>query len=365
MRYSAILLIIAALLLVPFQAQKVSAQAFVAGCANGGPLATPGTVSAAAKSAATSVSNEVTQAGRSIKMEQKKIVAAINKNFEVQNSLIRQIVTSLGVSMEKMDNMRMFGPQSKAYGIGTVSGRLNTVMSGKAAEGKMSGHYRNSLNEHTKRFKTPYQRSLFYKKEKIESITPAFFFPQNSVLSIEQSRKADFAVKSVVDPFPTPKLPEKFKARGKMMGYEAERKVKYSRLAMPAAIISDVVASYQPTMELGEWAEKMYHKMGGSGQPPQVVDGKISPMGYIDLMVNARFANQQWYSGFTGIHSMTPTGILRELAVMESVNMEMQRRQMKYMQQTTALLAQDQAAKAGEEFNNSLTQTYQKVVQER
>ena len=88
-------------------------------------------------------------------------------------------------------------------------------------------------------------------------------------------------------------------------------------------------------------------------------------MGYIDLMVNARFANQQWYSGFTGIHSMTPTGILRELAVMESVNMEMQRRQMKYMQQTTALLAQDQAAKAGEEFNNSLTQTYQKVVQER
>lgn len=365
MRYSAVLLIMAALLLAPFQAQKVSAQAFVAGCAAGGPLATPMGVAAAATSAATSVSSEVTQAGRSIKMEQKKIVAAINKNFEAQNSLIRQIVTSLGVSMNKIDNMRMFGPQSKAYGIGMLTDRFNTVMAGKAAERKMSGHYRNSLNEHTKKFEKPHQRSLFYKEETIEAITPAFFFPQNNVLSIEQSRKADFAVKSVVDPFPTPNLPEKFKKRGSDMGYEAHRKVKYSRLAMPAAVISDVVASYQPTMELGEWAEKMYRKMGGNGQPPQEINGRISPMGYIDLMVNARFANQEWYSGRGGIHSMTPTGLLRELAVMESVNMEMQRRQMKYMQQTTALLAQDQATQTGQEFNQPLSKLFQKVMQEQ
>lgn len=365
MRQTMTLLIIAALLLIPFQARKVSAQAFVVGCANGGPLATPMGVAAAATSAAQSVSGEVRRAGRAVKMEQKKIVAAINKNFEVQNSLIRQIIASLGVSMEKMENMRMFGPQSKAYGIGTVSDRLNTVMIGKAAENKMSGKYRGSLDKHTKEFQKPHQRSLFYREEKIEAITPGFFFPQNSALSIEQSRKADFAIKAVLDPFPTPNLPEKYKNRGRKMGYEAQRKVKYSRLAMPSAVISDVVASYQPTMELGEWAERMYRKMGGSGRPPQIVDGKISPMGYIDLMVNGRFANQQWYSGPTGIHSMTPTGILRELAVMESVNMEMQRRQMKYMQQTAALLAQDQAARAGQEFNQPLSRTYQKVVQEQ
>lgn len=362
MRHSAIVLIITALILSQFHVREASAQAFVAGCATGGPLATPMGVSAASTSAAQSVSHTMRKVGKSVRGEQKKIVAALNKNFEAQNSVMRQIITSLGVSMEKMDTMRMFGPQSKAYGIGKMDGRLTAVLTGRNAEDKLANHFRNSISLHARKFKRRQERSVYYQEKEVSTVSPSFFFPQNGTLSSAQLDKALFAIKSAVDPFPTPHLPENYQGRGQDIGYEAKRKAKYSRLAMPAAVISDIVSSYAPVVEVGEWGEKTYTNMGGEGKPPQMVGGKISPMGYIDLMVSSRFANQQWYSGKTGIHSMTPTGLLRELAVMESVNMEMQRRQMRYMQQTAGLLAQDQAMEAGRRFNKSLNDIYEKVA---
>lgn len=363
MRRSAIILIIAALIVPQLYARQVSAQAFVVGCATGGPLATPMGVAAAATSAAQSVSSTMRNTGKSIKMEQKKIVAAINKNFETQNSLIRQIVASLGVSMEKMENMRMFGPQSKAYGIGTVDGRLNTVMTGKTAEARLARNFGQSITEYAGSFKNRQKRTVYYQQKEVAAISPEFFFPQNATLSADQLNKAMFAIRVAVDPFPTPPLREGYSEQKGAQKYEAHRKIKYSRLAMPSAVISGIVASYAPVMELGEWAEKTYADMGGQGKPAQVVNGKISPMGYIDMMVSSRFANQEWYSGEKGIHAKTPTGLLRELAIMESVNMEMQRRQMAYMQQTAGLLAQDQALEAGRQHNTSLNAIYTQTAQ--
>lgn len=360
MRYN-IIVLITAILLIP-QASWAVSGAYVTGCATGGPLATPMGVATAANTAAATITASVERMGRSVSMEQRKIIASINTNFEGQNSVLRQIVASLGVSMEKMTNMRTYGPQSMAYGEGMVDGRLESVMTGRNAEDRLAGHFRESLDRHTREFTRRHERSIYYQQEDVSSISPEFFFPQNATLSADQLSKALFAIKSAVDPFPTPQLPERFLERGEGLGYEAQRKVKYSHLAMPSAVISDIVASYAPVMELGEWAEIMHENMGGADAPPQMVEGKISPMGYIDMMVNARFANQQWHSGEDGIHAMTDTGLLREMLVMESVNMEMQRRQMRFMQQTAGLLAQDQAMETGREFNESLNDAYRKVA---
>ena len=262
-----------------------------------------------------------------------------------------------------MKNMRQFGPLSKAYGVGTVEDRLRYVMSGKQAENSLADKIRGDITDYSRTMKKKKHRSNYYMNKDLSSISSSFFFPQKGTLSAEQTDKVLFAVRSIVDPFPTPKLPEDKSGKGKNMGYQAQRKIKYSRLAMPAAVMSDIVSSYTPVMELGEWAKRMYKKMGGSGEAPQVVNGKISPMAYINIMVNSRFANENWFSGKNGIHGKTPTGVLREMAVMDSVKIEMQRRQMKYMQQISALLAQDQAMKTGERFNDSLNKMYEKVVQ--
>lgn len=363
MRRGITLLACAALLTNFVAVEPVQATgAFVAGCATGGPLATPMGVSFAATSAAKTVSNAVKQMGRSTKSEQKKITAAINKNFETQNSVLRQTVASLGVSMKKMENMKTFGPQSKAYGAGMVEDRFNTVMSGRSAESGLAAHFSQSIDQHARGFDRHHERILYYDQEDASSVSPSFFFPRDATLSGDELGKALFAIKSVVDPFPSPGLPEKYQETGKADAYEALRKIKYSRLAMPVSVISDITSSYAPVVELGEWGEKMYERMEGSGEPPQLEDGKISVMGYIDMMVNARFANQDWHSGQDGIHGMTEAGLLREMLVMESVNMEMQRRQTRYMQQTAGLLAQDQAAETGREFNESLNQIYKKVA---
>jgi len=335
---------------------------FVVGCAEGGPLATPMGVASAATSAASSVRSTVKDVGKSLKGTQKKIIATINKNFEAQNSILRQILASMGTSREKMKHMRMFGPQSKAYGVGLVDGRWRNVMEGMKARSSLSGKFKDAIAQHSKEMWTKSQRSYFINTKKASFVSPSLFFPQDSVLSKKQLKKVKHSTKAIIDPFPTPELPESYKGSAAAKKYTSKRKIKYSYLAQPTAVMSDIISSYAPTMSLNNWSRGMYRKMGGSGKPSNVVNGKTSLMGYIDLMVDSRFANQGWYSRKNGIHSKTPTGLLRELLVMESVKMKMQNLQMKRMQQMSGLLAQEQAISTGERLNNSLDKLYEKVV---
>lgn len=336
---------------------------YVVGCAEGGPIATPMGVAAQATRAAKSVSAKVKKVGKSLKSSQKKIVASINKNFETQNALLRQVLTSFGVSEQKMRNTRMFGPQSKAYGAGIVEDRLQSVMKGMSATDALSGRIRHALSQHSRQFWKKGQRNFFYAVEQSQAVSPSIFFPSNATLSKSQLRKVKYATRAIIDPFPTPKIKGKhFKNTDASKKYTSKRKIKYSYLAQPTAVMSDIMSSYAPTIELGKWAEKVQKRIGGRGRPPQVVNGKVSLMGYIDLMVDSRFANQSWYSGKRGIHSKTPTGLLRELLVMESVKMKMQNLQMRRMQQMAGLLAQEQAMKTGERLNDSLKKLYKRTV---
>ena len=356
-----LILFVAISLFIPQSAFAVGAM--VTGCANGGPFATPMGVSSAATSAATTVTASVERVGQSLKMSQKKVVASINKNFEAQNAILRQVLTSLGISRQKMNNMRMFGPQSKAYGIGLVENRLQKVMKGMSAKSDLSGKFRDELSEFSRVSSTKGQRNFFYSLEDVSATSPFHFFPSNSTLSSGQLKNLKYAYKAIADPYPTPKLPEDFKNTRAGKKYTSKRKIKYSYLAQPTAVVSDIASTYAPTIELGGWAEKVYKRMGGYGKPPEVVNGKVSLMGYINMMVDSRFANQNWYSGKQGIHSKTPTGLLRELLVMESVKMKMQNQQMRRMQQMSGLLAQEQAIKTGEQMNDPLEKLYRKVVQ--
>jgi len=356
-------IILAAAIVLIAPQMALGTGSMVTGCANGGPFATPMGVSSAATSAASTVTTSVKMVGKSLKMSQKKVVASINKNFEAQNSILRQILTSLGTSRQKMKNLRMFGPQSKAYGVGLTENRMQDVMTGIKAKNALSGKIQSELADHSREMWKKSQRNFFLATRDSSTVSPSFFFSHNSTLSRKQLENVIYSTWAIVDPFPSPKLPDSIQGTEMAEKYSSKRKIKYSYLAQPTSVMSDIVSSYAPTIKLGGWAEKMYRKMGGGGKPPQTVNGKTSLMGYIDLMVDSRFANQQWYSGKKGIHSKTPTGLLRELLVMESVKMKMQNQQMRRMQQMTGLLAQEQAMKTGERLNDSLDKLYGKVVQ--
>jgi hypothetical protein len=334
----------------------------VTGCANGGPFATPAGVSAAATSASSTITTTVKTVGKSLKMSQKKVVSAINKNFEAQNSILRQILTSVGVSREKMMNTRMFGPQSKAYGVGIVDNRLQSVMSGMRAESYTEAKFNKSLSKHSREFEKKAQTNVFYAKQNASAISPTIFSPHKTVFSSSESKKVHDSIRAIVDPFPSQKIPPHFQGTNAAQKYNSLRKIKYSYLAQPVAVMSSIAASKMPLFKLGDWAEKTYRRMGAEGNPPQVVNDRISLTGYIDLMVNSRFSNQDWYTGKQGIHSMTTTGVMRELLVMNSVNMKMQQMQMRYMQQMAGLLAQEQAMGTGNRFNGSLDKLFEKVV---
>jgi len=331
------------------------AGATVSGCASSSqPIATPHEVARAASDTANSINSVLMDVGKTISGNQKKTMTTINENFKNQNNILKDLLTGLGMADEKMKNQREFGSPSMAYLMtdAEYAEYGKSVYTGKKAAQELSGKFTNFFEEHIKKTKTP--KKLFEKsKNKAEDyITSEYFFPKSGTLTPEQLHYARYMLANIIDPFPSYGLPEKMNSR-QAKEYRAMRKIKYSRLAMPVTVLSEIISAYAPTMESQNLIQNTQKAMGASATDG-VYDGKISTMKYIEHMTDLRFANNDWLTGENGIHAMTQTGLLREMLVMQSVEMEMQRRQMKRMQQMAALLAQDQAMETGKEFNDVL-----------
>lgn len=334
----------------------------VKGCAtNTLPLATPRGVSDAASDAADTVTDEVEDMAEALRTGQNQIISTIESSFETQNTVLHQLLVNLEKERQKIRNQRIFGSRSDSYMPVSEDEKQEDVLAGLRMEENMASVYRDRIDKYIQDFDKRKQRLQFYGLEDLDEIDSDFFFPEGGTLSVEDGQKVLFALRSIIDPFPTPNLPEELE--GGAEEYEALKKAKNSRLAMPTSVLSEIAASYMPTIEAQEWKDDMYATMGGSGTPSEVEGERISPMTYLDMMVASRFANQDWLTGEEGIHGKTPTGVLREIAVMDSVKMEMQRRQMRYLQQTAGLLAQEQAARTDEQFGEKLQNIYRKVVQ--
>lgn len=361
MRRCVVFLMTLSLIFGAVTSQAWGSSAKVTGCASSPPLASPTTVSNAASSAADSIESEIERMARALRTGQNQIISTLDSAFETQNTVLHQLLTSLEENRQKMINARTFGPRSEAYGSNIEGGSLVKVLQGINVEEGLSSNFREAIDDYIRGFDGNHERLAYYSLVDLDDFDSTFFFPGNNVLNTNQQEQALFALRSIIDPFPNPELPSNF--NGDDLGYESLRKAKYSRLVMPTSVLSEITSSYMPTIELDEWSKDLYARMGGEGDPPQLNDGKLSVMGYIDLMVKSRFANQDWFAGDEGIHGKTESGILKEIAVMQALQTEMQRRQMRHMQQTAGLLAQGQASD-NREFDQALREMYRKVLRQ-
>lgn len=355
---------ISLLLILMFLPNLALAGTRVTGCAHSGPIATPSEVASAADEAADSIIEAVREMGEDLSANQKSILGSIDSNFEVQNAMLRDLLAGLGMSQQKSQNVRDYGKNSMAYGMeNEESSDLGSKVNiGISATEKLERKFVGYFNDHVRKYETGMGANQHLQEKNIELVSPEMFFPTDNKLSSDYLSNARFMITNIVDPFPTYKLPEKFKNEGDRLGYEAQRKVKYSRLSMPVVALSRVVSAYAPTIELGDWSEAMHERMGD--EDPKGIDdeGRISVMEYIDTQVDMRFANNDWISGSEGIHGKSQTGLLREIAMMESIGMEMQKRQMRNLQMATALLAQSVAMDVDNTVNAELNGMYNRII---
>lgn len=276
--------------------------------------------------------------GQGLRDGSNKTTATINKNFETQNSVLRQALTGMGVGMERTENMTMFGPDSRGYNTGDESTEFgSSVQSGMNAKARTSQKLRDDLDS--------YYREFDSRQKILERLlaAPSGNEPGNKdTLASDELAATKERAKTVLDPLPALNLAQNLDKGRTAESYKSTRKVKDSRLLIPTAVMSDLIAARAPVMGLEDWSEKMHGNMGGKDDPGRASDGKLSANGLAGTLTDMRFANQDWMAGQDGIHGMTKTGLLREILMSRADKLMEEYRKMLWLDRMAALMAQKQ-----------------------
>lgn len=283
------------------------------------------------------LSDQVEDMGDSMKEGEQKIPAVFNKRFETQNAIFRSVVASYGLSREKNIHNKMFGSQSAAY----AKWNRSDFLVGQGAGSALDARLRLQAKAYAEGVHAPKQVANRLRQISSEDITPRSVFPVCATLTKKQGRKLQISLKTIMDAFPATELPENYQdAR-----YSSFQKARRLRSQIAEAVLSEVMAGYLPTMPAGEGIKKMWQASGGQGEPFGIENGRMSPVGYLGLLIRSRFANADYRTGKGGIHTMPQAGLLREMASIKALRLAIEQRQLRRSQQIAFMAAMQVSGK--------------------
>jgi hypothetical protein len=171
-------------------------------------------------------------------------------------------------------------------------------------------------------------------------------FPLEHTLKADQVAKAHEAVKTLSNPQPLPLVTDAQKNTPAGQTYHAARKVHEARLAAATEAMNQHVAYHAPTLpeDVTAWAVEQWKSAGGSGEPPGVVEGKLSEAGLFKLLTQLRTGNPNW---FGNIATLNNTGLLREIVIMQAISLDLARRQNEHLDRANFLNALEYTTKMG------------------
>ena len=286
--------------------------------------------------------------GETIASGHNTIQAAVTKGFETHIQELRNLLVEQTVAERKIDNFLTYGTPGRApyvscdeeSRVDVTLGRKNTAEAGVAVRENIESFNGMFVNRRS---------SMAAIRDLPEAVTSAEnVFPQGNTLQTDGEGEGSVTnavrwAQIATNPYPDLKANEELKGTPSGQDYEAVKKIKEANLTVPQLALSDIIAHKTPSHELGTWAEQMNQIMGQSGTPSCVVDGKISADALLDMLTDLRYSNPNWP---IDIHSKSTDGLLRELLLMDSVNLEFQRRNLVLLQHIVAMVAQDSTDEA-------------------
>jgi hypothetical protein len=156
--------------------------------------------------------------------------------------------------------------------------------------------------------------------------------------SLEETAQAEKLIEALSNPVPLPKLSEGKEASLPGKGYLALQKDYELRLSILQGALARGAAERAPTLEgLGDWARGKWADMGGTGEPPGLVGGRLSQETLFWYLANVRLASANWHEG--SLPALPEAGLLRELVAIQAVGLELSRRQNELLGDIVRLLA--------------------------
>lgn len=259
-----------------------------------------------------------------IKTESATIVRAIVGLKESNAAIIK----GQAAASEAMKTEDLYGKASQPAGLcGASSVGAGLQLGAQAAtevHGAMRDRQREYANREGARPVEFLDRITSEEHPDAKAMTDALY-PLQDTMTDNQVAEAHEAIKTLANPRPLPVVTQAQKETPAGQTYAAARLIHDGRIAVVTETLNNHVVAHAPTLpdEVATWAQNQWTQAGGSGTPPGLVDGKLSEAGLFKLLSQMRIGNPNW---FVQVTSATDAGLLRELVMMQALQLELTRK---------------------------------------
>ena len=186
-------------------------------------------------------------------------------------------------------------------------------------------------------------------------------FPLQATLTEDQVGQAHETIKTLANPRPLPVVTDAQKDTPSGQTYAVGRKIHEGRLAAAMESLNSHVAYHAPTLpdDVANWAQSQWQEAGGSGTPPGLVNGKMSEAGLYKLLSQMRLGNPNW---FTQVTAATEAGLLRELVMMQAIQIELTRKNNEFLDRLSFTTALDYLTRMDGTTGREMTDLYTRMI---
>ena len=322
------------------------------------------TVNANTTAEAASIRSEILVAAQNIigtiKSESATIVRAIISLKESNAAMIKgQAVAGQATRSEDL-----YGKAAQPSGLCGATSLGAGVQLGAQASRQVHQTMRGKQLEHSNRTGA---RPLEYLDRVLQDDHPTeqemtdALFPLQETLTDDQVAQAHETIKSLSNPRPLPVVTDAQKSTPSGQTYAAARKIHEGRVAAVMESLNNHVVYHAPSLpdDVASWAQNQWKEAGGSGTPPGLVNGKMSEAGLFKLLSQMRLGNPNWFNQVT---SATEAGLLRELVMMQAIQLELTRKNNALLDSLNVVTALDYLSRMEGSTGRELTDLYTRMV---
>lgn len=217
------------------------------------------------------------------------------------------------------------------------------------------GHTRQAASDIMKKLyerKTKFPKPVDYRNELVKEDRPSSeevvelmgILEPGKTLTAEETAKNFKILEAITNPIPLADLPDEGKQTSAGKNYLYKKDSFESRQAIYQAVITRYLSERAPTMDnISDWAIGKWGDMGGSGNPPGLVDGRMSQDAWRNFMAKMRIGSANWHEQI--LPTLPEAGLLRDIAAMQAFQLELEMKQVELLEQISLMMALDGAQK--------------------
>jgi hypothetical protein len=180
-------------------------------------------------------------------------------------------------------------------------------------------------------------------------------------MSLPELKEAERILEGLSNPLPPAKLPESFENTPAGHIYQIQKRAFETKQSLYQSVLAKRLAERAPTIEgLSEWAASKWRQMGAPGQAPSSEDGRFSQEALMWLLTNMRLSSANWHEQV--LPALPEAGLLREMASMMAVELELSRQRNEKLDNISMMLALDGLEKLEVGSGEALRLQYRRAV---